>query len=90
MLLPLVILLGLCLLFFIFISLMCRYPRWKPQVYSHSECGLWGKWSWGGGRVDKVKGRGGLAPLLGANSPGWWEGSHTVSVILLSLGPHRL
>lgn len=34
-LLPLVILLGLCLLFFIFISLMCRYPRWKPQVYSH-------------------------------------------------------
>lgn len=34
-LLPLVILLGLCLLFFIFISLMCRYPGWKPQVYSH-------------------------------------------------------
>ncbi|XP_075838829.1 tumor necrosis factor receptor superfamily member 1A [Microtus pennsylvanicus] len=34
-LLPLVILLGVCLLFFIFISLMCRYPGWKPQVYSH-------------------------------------------------------
>ncbi|XP_038176455.1 tumor necrosis factor receptor superfamily member 1A isoform X2 [Arvicola amphibius] len=34
-LLPLVILLGLCLLFFIFISLMCRYPGWKPHVYSH-------------------------------------------------------
>ncbi|XP_005084146.1 tumor necrosis factor receptor superfamily member 1A [Mesocricetus auratus] len=33
-LLPLVIFLGLCLLFFIFISLMCRYPRWKPSVYS--------------------------------------------------------
>lgn len=56
MLLPLVILFGLCLLFFIFFSLMCRYPGWKPQVYSHSECGLWGKWSWGGGRVDKVEG----------------------------------
>ncbi|CAH7420136.1 tumor necrosis factor receptor superfamily member 1A [Phodopus roborovskii] len=33
-LLPLVIFLGLCLLSFIFISLMCRYPRWKPKVYS--------------------------------------------------------
>ncbi|EDK99828.1 tumor necrosis factor receptor superfamily member 1A precursor [Mus musculus] len=33
-LLPLVILLGLCLLSFIFISLMCRYPRWRPEVYS--------------------------------------------------------
>ncbi|CAO2606653.1 Tumor necrosis factor receptor superfamily member 1A [Lemmus lemmus] len=35
-LLPLVIFLGLCLLFFIFISLMCRYPGWMPQVYSHT------------------------------------------------------
>lgn len=33
-LLPLVIFLGLCLLSFIFISLMCRYPRWRPKVYS--------------------------------------------------------
>ncbi|EGV98514.1 Tumor necrosis factor receptor superfamily member 1A [Cricetulus griseus] len=35
-LLPLVIFLGLCLLSFIFISLMCQYPRWKPKpkVYS--------------------------------------------------------
>lgn len=39
MLLPLVIFLGLCLLFFIFISLICRYPGWKPHVYSYSECG---------------------------------------------------
>ncbi|KAK7795578.1 hypothetical protein U0070_019539 [Myodes glareolus] len=34
-LLPLVIFLGLCLLFFIFISLICRYPGWKPHVYSY-------------------------------------------------------
>lgn len=33
-LLPLVIFLGLCLLFFIFISLLCRYPQWRPRVYS--------------------------------------------------------
>ncbi|GAB1291305.1 Tumor necrosis factor receptor superfamily member 1A [Apodemus speciosus] len=33
-LLPLVIFLGLCLLTVIFISLMCRYPRWRPKVYS--------------------------------------------------------
>lgn len=31
----------------------------------------------------------GVAPLLKANGPGWWEGRHTRSVILLSLGPHR-
>lgn len=33
-LLPLVIFLGLCLLSFIFISLVCRYPRWRPEIYS--------------------------------------------------------
>lgn len=33
-LLPLVIFFGLCLLFILFISLMCRYPRWKPKLYS--------------------------------------------------------
>uniref|UniRef100_A0A0P6J408 Tumor necrosis factor receptor superfamily member 1A n=1 Tax=Heterocephalus glaber TaxID=10181 RepID=A0A0P6J408_HETGA len=33
-LLPLVILLGLCLLSLLFIVLMCRYPRWKPKLYS--------------------------------------------------------
>ncbi|XP_051011358.1 tumor necrosis factor receptor superfamily member 1A [Acomys russatus] len=33
-LLPLVIFLGLCVLSFIFVSLMCRYPRWKSKVYS--------------------------------------------------------
>ncbi|XP_005378816.1 PREDICTED: tumor necrosis factor receptor superfamily member 1A isoform X1 [Chinchilla lanigera] len=33
-LLPLVIFFGLCLLVFLFISLMCRYPRWKPKLYS--------------------------------------------------------
>lgn len=33
-LLPLVIFLGLCLSFFIFINLICRYRRWKPNVYS--------------------------------------------------------
>lgn len=43
MLLPLVIFLGLCLLSFIFFSLMCRYPQWKLRIYSISECGLWGQ-----------------------------------------------
>ncbi|KAM5262580.1 tumor necrosis factor receptor superfamily member 1A [Ctenodactylus gundi] len=33
-LLPLVILFGLCLLSFLLIGLMCRYPRWKPKLYS--------------------------------------------------------
>ncbi|KAK2503610.1 hypothetical protein MC885_010328 [Smutsia gigantea] len=33
-LLPLVIFFGLCLLSFVFIGLMCRYPRWKPKLYS--------------------------------------------------------
>lgn len=33
-LLPLVIFLGLCLLSIFFIILMCRYPRWKPKLYS--------------------------------------------------------
>lgn len=33
-LLPLVIFLGVCLLFFIFISLLCRYPHWRPSIYS--------------------------------------------------------
>nr|AAK53564.1 tumor necrosis factor receptor 1 precursor [Rattus norvegicus]AAK53565.1 tumor necrosis factor receptor 1 precursor [Rattus norvegicus]AAK53566.1 tumor necrosis factor receptor 1 precursor [Rattus norvegicus]AAK53567.1 tumor necrosis factor receptor 1 precursor [Rattus norvegicus] len=33
-LLPLVIFLGLCLLFFICVSLLCRYPQWRPRVYS--------------------------------------------------------
>ncbi|XP_058138608.1 tumor necrosis factor receptor superfamily member 1A isoform X2 [Dasypus novemcinctus] len=33
-LLPLVIVFGLCLLSFSFIVLMCRYPRWKPKLYS--------------------------------------------------------
>lgn len=33
-LLPMVIFLGLCLLSFILISLMCRFPRWKPKLYS--------------------------------------------------------
>uniref|UniRef100_A0A2K6GND8 TNF receptor superfamily member 1A n=1 Tax=Propithecus coquereli TaxID=379532 RepID=A0A2K6GND8_PROCO len=32
-LLPLVIFFGLCLLSFLFIGLMCRYPRWKPKLY---------------------------------------------------------
>lgn len=49
MLLPLVIFLGLCLLSFIFISLMCQYPRWKPKpkVYSISECGVGCWWRCG-------------------------------------------
>ncbi|KAI5126066.1 Tumor Necrosis Factor Receptor Superfamily Member 1A [Manis pentadactyla] len=33
-LLPLVIFFGLCLLSFVFIGLMCRYPRWKPKLHS--------------------------------------------------------
>ncbi|XP_004643646.1 tumor necrosis factor receptor superfamily member 1A [Octodon degus] len=33
-LLPLVIFFGLCLLFILFISLMCRYPRWKTKLYT--------------------------------------------------------
>ncbi|XP_053413791.1 tumor necrosis factor receptor superfamily member 1A [Nycticebus coucang] len=33
-LLPLVIFFGLCLLSLLFISLMCRYQRWKPKLYS--------------------------------------------------------
>ncbi|XP_047407713.1 tumor necrosis factor receptor superfamily member 1A [Sciurus carolinensis] len=33
-LLPLVILFGLCLFSLLFIGLMCRYPRWKPKLYS--------------------------------------------------------
>lgn len=57
MLLPLVIFLGLCLLFFIFISLMCRYPRWKPSVYSISECAVQVSVErWGGGRVWEMAG----------------------------------
>ncbi|XP_008588159.1 PREDICTED: tumor necrosis factor receptor superfamily member 1A [Galeopterus variegatus] len=33
-LLPLVIILGLCLLSLLFIGFMCRYQRWKPKLYS--------------------------------------------------------
>lgn len=33
-LLPLVIFLGVCLLFFIFISLLCRYPQWRSSIFS--------------------------------------------------------
>uniref|UniRef100_A0A8C0XBP4 Tumor necrosis factor receptor superfamily member 1A n=1 Tax=Castor canadensis TaxID=51338 RepID=A0A8C0XBP4_CASCN len=33
-LLPLVIVFGVCLLSFLFVGLMCRYPRWKPKLYS--------------------------------------------------------
>ncbi|XP_077025905.1 tumor necrosis factor receptor superfamily member 1A [Tamandua tetradactyla] len=33
-LLPLVIVFGLCLLSFFFILLLCRYRRWKPKLYS--------------------------------------------------------
>jgi hypothetical protein len=36
-LLPLVIVFGVCLLSFLFVGLMCRYPRWKPKLYSISE-----------------------------------------------------
>uniref|UniRef100_A0A4X1UU31 TNFR-Cys domain-containing protein n=1 Tax=Sus scrofa TaxID=9823 RepID=A0A4X1UU31_PIG len=33
-LLPLVIFFGLCLAFFLFVGLACRYQRWKPKLYS--------------------------------------------------------
>lgn len=33
-LLPLVIFLGVCLLFLLFTGILCRYQRWKPKLYS--------------------------------------------------------
>lgn len=41
MLLPLVIILGLCLLSFLFLGVIFHFPRWKLKLYSIGEWGLW-------------------------------------------------